>query len=203
MRVPRTYLGDRPAPSLPGRGDRFMLRFRTDPAESDPDGEVVFLDPDIPSPGGGAPLTGVTMSVALMKPAARGSVRLAGRGIDTPPLVDPNYLGDPSDLDRMIRALREVRKISEQIPGLQEELRPGPDVRSDEDYAAFVRESLLPFWHPAGTCRIGSDTGAVVDPLLRVNGVRGLRIADASVMPSPISAHNNATVLAIAERQQT
>ena len=189
-----------PAPSRPDLVDRFMLRFRTDPAEPDPDGEAVFLDYPLPSPGGGAPLNGVTLSFALMTPAARGSVRLAGRDIDTQPLVDPNYLGDPSDVDRMVRILRAVRRITERISWREEELLPGPGVRSDEECAAYLRSTVQPFWHPAGTCRMGSDADAVVDPDLRVNGVSGLRIADASVMPTPISAHNNATVLAIAEK---
>ncbi|WP_127502304.1 GMC family oxidoreductase [Actinoplanes solisilvae] len=189
-----------PAPSRPGLVDRFVLRFRTDPAEPDPDGEAVFLDYPLPSADGGAPQKGVTVAFALMTPSARGSVRLAGRDIDTQPLVDPNYLGGPSDIDRMIKILRTVRRITARMAWHEEELLPGPDVRSDEECAVYLRDSIQPFWHPAGTCRMGNDADAVVDSNLRVIGVSGLRIADASIMPTPISAHNNATVLAIAEK---
>ena len=189
-----------PAPSRPALVDRFMLRFRTAPEEREPDGEAVFLDYPIPSPEGDATLHGVTVSFALMTPAARGSVRLAGRDISSPPLVDPNYLGDPSDVARMVKILHEVRRITERMPWREEELLPGPDVRTDEESVAHLRATVQPFWHPAGTCRLGVDADAVVDQDLRVNGVSGLRIADASVMPTPISAHNNATVLAIAEK---
>src|SRR5215470_15541131 len=108
-----------------------MLRFRTDPAESDPDGEAVFLDYPLPSPESGAPLNGITVSFALMTPAARGSVRLAGPDVTTQPLVDPNYLGDPSDVDRMVQILHAVRKITAWIPSREEELLPGPGIRTD------------------------------------------------------------------------
>ncbi|MFF2520735.1 GMC family oxidoreductase [Streptomyces liangshanensis] len=189
-----------PRPSRPSLVDRFMLRFRTDPEVVDPDGEGVFLDYPISSRDGNVTLNGVTVSFALMTPAARGSVRLAGRDIDTPPVVDPNYLGDPTDVARMVKILREVRRITERMSWREEELQPGPGVRTDEECAAYLRATVQPFWHPAGTCRMGSDADAVLDPDLRVNGVSGLRVADASVMPTPISAHNNATVLAIAEK---
>ncbi|MGW5360986.1 GMC family oxidoreductase [Actinopolymorpha pittospori] len=192
-----------PAPSRLGSTDQFLLRFRSDPARVEPDIEVVGLDAPIPSPDTGELVTGFSLWFGVMKPASRGSVRLAGSDIDTPPVVDPGYLTAHSDLDRMVKSLRVVRRIVEQksLAGLvEEEIAPGPGVYSDEECAAYVRASLIPFFHQAGTCRIGGDAQAVVDPTLRVHGVRGLRVADASVMPTPVSANNNATVLAIAEK---
>ena len=85
-------------------------------------------------------------------------------------------------------------------PRRDRELLPGPDVRDDAACREFVRRNVTTYFHPVGTCRIGVDDGAVVDPELRVRGVEGLRVADASVMPSIVSANTNATTLAIAER---
>ncbi|GAA5021421.1 GMC family oxidoreductase [Actinopolymorpha pittospori] len=192
-----------PAPNTLGSTDQFLLRLCSDPARVEPDIEVVGLDAPIPSPDTGEPVTGFSLWFGVMKPASRGSVRLAGSDIDTPPVVDPGYLTARSDLDRMVQSLRAVRRIIEQkslARWVEEEIAPGPGVDSDEECAAYVRASLIPFFHQAGTCRIGGDAQAVVDPTLRVHGVRGLRVADASVMPTPVSANNNATVLAIAEK---
>jgi choline dehydrogenase len=80
------------------------------------------------------------------------------------------------------------------------ELLPSSDVRNDAACGDYIRQAATTFYHPVGTCRIGGDDGAVVDPELRVHGIEGLRVADASVMPSIVSANTNATTLAIAER---
>ena len=192
-----------PAASRLGSTDQFLLRFRSDPSRVEPDIEVVGLDSPIPSADTGELVAGFSLWFGVMKPASRGSVRLAGSDMETPPVVDPGYLTARSDLDRMVQSLRVVRRIIEQKPlahWIDEEIAPGPGVRSDEECAAYVRATLTPFFHQAGTCRIGSDVQAVVDPMLRVHGVQGLRVADASVMPTPVSANTNATVLAIAEK---
>ena len=139
----------------------------------------------------------------MTRPDSRGSVRLAGAAPQTRPLIDPGLLADDRDLDRLEEGLRLVRQAAAQ-PGLaglaQAEVWPGPDVRDRAGLRGYIRRGVGSYWHPAGTCRMGRDAAAVVDPDLRVHGLTGLRVADASVMPTIPNAHPNATVLAIAER---
>ena len=146
---------------------------------------------------------GYSILFSLMTPASRGSVRLASTDPSEPPLIDPHYLEDPADVARMVAGLRLAREIGEAValkPLREEELFPGPDARTDEQLLDYVGKTLTTYFHPVGTCRIGTDGSSVVDPDLRVHGIAGLRVADASVMPSLISGNTNAAVLAIAER---
>jgi len=151
------------------------------------------------------PDAGYALVAAVTQPASRGSVRLAGAAPQTRPLIDPGLLADDRDLDldRLEAGLRLVRRAAAQ-PGLaglaRAEVWPGPDVRDPAGLRGYIRRGVGSYWHPAGTCRMGRDPAAVVDPDLRVHGLAGLRVADASVMPTIPNAHPNATVLAIAER---
>jgi choline dehydrogenase-like flavoprotein len=95
---------------------------------------------------------------------------------------------------------REIGAMPALSPWRGAEALPGPGVRDTEDLRNYVRANLRSYSHYAGTCAIGADEGSVVDPGLRMHGIRNLRVADASVMPAPISANTNATVFAIAER---
>jgi choline dehydrogenase len=119
------------------------------------------------------------------------------------PLIDPAYFGNERDLDRMLTGLREARRIGAAAaldPWRGIEVSPGATVQDDAGLSGYIQSSAGSFFHPVGTCRMGVDELAVVDPLLRVHGVDRLRVADASVMPAVVSANTNATVLAIAER---
>ncbi len=156
------------------------------------------------APAGCAPPeAGYALVAAVTRPDSRGSVRLADAAPQTRPLIDPGLLADDRDLDRLEEGLRMVRQAAAQ-PGLaklaQAEVWPGPDVRDRAGLRGYIRRGVGSYWHPAGTCRIGRDAAAVVDPDLRVHELTGLRVADASVMPTIPNAHPNATVLAIAER---
>jgi choline dehydrogenase len=126
-------------------------------------------------------------------------MRLASSDPAAPPVVNPGYLSDRRDLDTLAAGLELVREIG-LAPSIRawraEECVPG----SDADLRAYLRAHLLTYFHYVGTCRIGPDPMAVVDTELRVRGVAGLRVADASVIPSVPSANTNATVYAIAER---
>ena len=109
----------------------------------------------------------------------------------------------PITVNDALRGARWLRRIAaaEPMPALiAEELRPGADVRDDEALVEYIRATAETSWHPAGTCRMGSDEMAVVDPRLRVRGVAGLRIADASVMPHLVSPNPNAVAMMIGER---
>lgn len=149
------------------------------------------------------PKQGYTLHAGLIRPHSRGSVRLASADPDAPPLIDPRYLAAEIDLDTMVASVELNREISRQ-PALAEwtdyELYPGPDVRSKEDVRAYVRKAIGSYHHQAGTCRMGVDDEAVVDPQLRVHGVEGLRIADASVMPVVTSGNTHAPTLMIGQR---
>ena len=149
------------------------------------------------------PASGYSVTFSLMSPSSRGSVRLSGPELTDPLLIDPAYFVDEHDLDRMVVGLRRAREIGE-ADALKHwrgtELEPGPHAHDDAACRAYIRRSVGTYFHPVGTCRIGTDECAVVDPLLRVRGIDGLRIADASVMPTIVSANPNSTVLGIAER---
>jgi choline dehydrogenase len=149
------------------------------------------------------PESGYSVTFSLMSPSSRGSVRLSGSDIVDPLIINPAYFADAHDLERMVDGLSRAREIGEAAAlsrWRRVELEPGPDVIGDDACRAYIRHSAGTYFHPVGTCRIGTDELAVVDPLLRVRGVLGLRIADASVMPTIVSANTNSTVLAIAEK---
>ena len=141
-----------------------------------------------------------------MTPSSRGSVCLADADPGTAPLINPNYLSDKRDLDRLVIGMRRARELGETkalVDWREHEAVPGKSVHTDIDFREYIRRSLFSYNHLVGTCRIGTDTHAVVDPHLRVHSISGLRIADASVMPSIVSGNPNATVLGIAERAAT
>jgi choline dehydrogenase len=144
------------------------------------------------------PTMGFVIAVGLMTPHSRGTLRLSSSDPAAHPLLDPRYLADDRDRTAMLAGLRLAREIGA-APAFRtlgtEESLPG-DVPLDQ----FLTASLRTYFHYVGTCRIGTDDFAVVDTDLTVHGIRGLRVADASVMPSIPSANTNATVLAIAER---
>jgi choline dehydrogenase len=145
----------------------------------------------------------VSILPGVVRPNSRGTVRLAGPDPLAKPLIDPNYLGDRSDLDRMVQAVKLSREIFATLafrPHLKGELMPGSDVKTDADIEQFVRERADCYHHQAGSCRMGIDDLAVVDPQLRVRGVDGVRVVDASVMPAVPSGNCHTAIVAIAER---
>jgi Choline dehydrogenase and related flavoproteins len=146
---------------------------------------------------------GVTLNSAYLRPRSRGTVRLASPDPAAAPLIDPNYWEDPYDRDMSIRGLKLAREIMSQPalrPFVKAERLPGPEVQSDQDYFDYACKHSKTDHHPAGTCRMGSDPAAVVDPRLRFNGLEGLRIVDASIMPTVVSSNTNAATIMIAEK---
>jgi choline dehydrogenase-like flavoprotein len=149
------------------------------------------------------PQGGVTLNSAYLRPRSRGTVRLVSSDPTASPLIDPNYWADPFDREMSIRGLKLAQEIMRQAPlkpfVLAERL-PGPEVRSEADYADYAARHAKTDHHPAGTCRMGSDAEAVVDPRLRLNGIEGLRVADASIMPTVVSSNTNAPTIMIGEK---
>jgi len=143
---------------------------------------------------------GYTITVSLMSPFSRGTVRLASTTPGAHPIIDPAYYTDQRDLHIVMVGLDIARKIGAApalAPWRHSEALPGPDV---PNLRSYVRTNLRSYSHYGGTCAIGGDGRSVVDTTLHVHGTSNLRVADASVMPMPVSANTNATVFAIAER---
>ncbi|MCA3218252.1 MAG: GMC family oxidoreductase N-terminal domain-containing protein [Burkholderiales bacterium] len=149
---------------------------------------------------------GMSCHACALRPQSRGSVTLADADARTPPVIDPRFLSHPDDLEVMVRGFKLVRSIFAQ-PAFapfdggnpRRELYDAA-VRSDDEIRAAIRARADTIYHPAGTCRMGSDPQSVVDPELRVRGVAGLRVVDASVMPTLVSGNTNAPVVMIAEK---
>jgi choline dehydrogenase-like flavoprotein len=151
------------------------------------------------------PGNGYTLHACYLHPRSRGWLRLHSADPTQPIAIHANYLGDPEghDLRRMVEAARLSREILAQ-PAFDAyrgaPVFPERELHSDEDYAAFIRRKAETIYHPAGTCRMGTDAHAVVDSELRVHGAEGLRVVDASIMPALPSGNTNAPTIMIAER---
>jgi choline dehydrogenase-like flavoprotein len=149
------------------------------------------------------PQGGVTLNSCHLRPRSRGTVRLASADPAAAPLIDPNYLQDAHDREMSIRGLKLTQEIMAQPPladyVLAERL-PGPKVRTDDEYFDFICAHSKTSHHCAGTCRMGSDPTAVVDPRLRLNGIEGLRVVDNAIMPRVISSNTNAAAIMIGEK---
>jgi len=146
---------------------------------------------------------GFALVASAVAPGSKGTVRLASPEPERAPLIDPGFLADVRDLDRLEAGLRMLRRAAASAPFSRvrkAEVWPGPDVGTRAGLRNYIRRTVGSYYHPVGTCRMGADADAVVDPELRVSGMTGLRVADASVLPTITNAHPNATVLAIAER---
>jgi choline dehydrogenase len=146
---------------------------------------------------------GFSVMFSLMNPLSRGSVRLTGPEPQDSLLIDPAYFADERDLDIMVVGLRRVQEIARTKALTRWRGQPfdrGVDTADDDARRSYIRATASTYFHPVGTCRIGTDQRAVVDPFLRVQGVEALRVVDASVMPAIVCANTNATVLAIAEK---
>jgi choline dehydrogenase len=149
------------------------------------------------------PAAGFALVAAVVAPASRGSVRLASADPAQPPLIDPGFLREPRDTDRLAEGLPLIREAAASAAFAElgaREVWPGAEVRTSAGLRSWIRRTVGSYYHPAGTCRMGNGADAVVDTQLRVRGVAGLRVVDASVMPVLPNAHPNVTVLAIAER---
>lgn len=140
---------------------------------------------------------------AVLRPESRGSVRLASADPKAPIRIQQNFLASDNDVRTLRTGFKMLREVAEQ-PALKriiaKELAPGPDVKSDTDIDAFLRKTSATVHHPLGTCKMGIDESAVVDPELKVRGVEKLRVVDASVMPDLVGGNINAPVIMIAEK---
>jgi choline dehydrogenase len=176
---------------------------RTDPSLDRPDIQFILM------PLNRTPNTrtgighGYGLLTVLLRPASRGEVGLTSADPHAAPHIDPRFLSAQADVDLLLRGVKLSRRLLEShawdaVRG--PEIRPGPDVQGDAALEGYIREVAATVFHPVGTCKMGSDAQAVVDAQLRVRGIEGLRVADASVMPTLIGGNTNAPAIMIAEK---
>ncbi|MEM9221602.1 MAG: GMC family oxidoreductase N-terminal domain-containing protein [Pseudomonadota bacterium] len=164
----------------------------------------LFIMPlSVARPGVVDTFSGYTLLMNQSRPQSRGSIHVRSADPREAPSIRPHYLSQEIDREAMVSGLRLLRQIGE-APAFDDhrasEVRPGPEVSSDEALLAYAEERASTMYHPVGTCRMGTDEGAVVDGALRVRGVTGLRVVDASVMPTLVSGNTNAPTIMIAEK---
>jgi choline dehydrogenase len=146
-----------------------------------------------------------TASVLQLRPESRGEITLHSSNPEDHPKIYPNYLSTKMDQDTIVEGIRLARKICRKEPVnsmITEEFSPGKAI-DDDDYDGLLnwaRDTSTTIYHPAGTCKMGSDTNGVVDERLRVYGVKNLRVADASIMPRIVSGNTNAPTIMIGEK---
>jgi choline dehydrogenase len=180
--------------------------FFCDPAETYPDTQL-FLGTSFGSVsadgGGGTDRHGFNFVSYINLPTSTGTVRLGSSHPFDPPAIDPNYLATDHDNWLSVESIRQMRRIAHAAPFLAigaKEIFPGPEAQSDEAILDYIRRTGLTTWHLSGTCKMGNDDLAVVDAELRVHGTEGLRVVDASVMPTVPSGNTNAPTIMVAEK---
>ncbi len=194
-------LGTGPATSVPLEVGGFL---RTRSGLDIPDIHITFVPGlNLETTRRGQGQHGYLINFYPLRPRSRGTTHITSSDPATAPLMDPGYLSDPADLRCLRDGVRLARGIAEKPPLADYnagEISPARDVTSDDEIDAWVRASANTIFHPVGTCRMGADANSVVDASLRVRGLTGLRIADASVMPSIIGGNTSAPTIMIAER---
>ncbi len=179
-----------------------MAFLRSTPGLAEPDIKLSF-GPLIMGTRGPHQRPGITIYANVAKPRSRGEIRLRSADPADQPIIDHRLLGDPEDVAALIRGLKQVEQIL-RAPALARHFRgrlsPDPAPQSDAEWEQRVRSTAGIGYHPVGTCRMGGDAASVVDPRLRVRGVAGLRVADASIMPVMPAANTNAPAMMVGEK---
>ena len=178
---------------------------RTRPELSSPDVQFFFIHASYANAGDRKldREPGMTIGVTQLRPESSGSIHVTSPDPMKPPAIRPNFLSAALDRDTLVQGMRMTREIMGQPairPFVAHEMNPGADVRSDADWLAFARRNGQTIYHPVGTCSMGQGPEAVVDERLRVRGLSGLRVIDASIMPTEVSGNTQAAVLMIAEK---
>ena len=202
----RTYLtGSGFSGDVPGGVVAFL---KSEPSRPLPDVQLLFTAAPLAAWPYFAPFKqpfadGFAARIVAVQPESRGSVRIASADPEAAPLIHQNFLSSPRDWASLRAGIRVARRIASEPamqPFIAAEFLPGPKCQSDDEIDEHIRETSITVHHPAGTCRMGVDEASVVDPVLRLRGLPGLRVVDASVMPDLPCGNINAAVMMIAER---
>jgi choline dehydrogenase len=190
-----------PSPGLPACQTHLFWRSR--PGLNVPDVQPIHFMVPLYEPWMEGPENGFSLMAGMIHPLSRGTIRLSGPSPDDPLLIDPNVLAVEADLESLLAAIDLCRRMG-RTDALRdwgvEERYPGAAVSTEADVARYARDTAITYHHQVGTCRMGRDARAVVDPKLRVHGIDGLRVADASVMPSVPTGNTQAPSIMIGER---
>jgi choline dehydrogenase len=203
MGIGLQYILNRSGPMSMG-ASQVGLFTRVEPGAEAPDIQFHVQPLSSQSPGHGLdPFSAFTSSVTQLRPESRGSVRLASKDPAAHPTIVANYLSQEADRRLTVAGVRLARQIAE-APALRDlivtEREPGGAAETDDEVLDWVRARATTIYHPVGTCKMGPDPMAVVDARLRVHGVGGLRVADASIMPTLVSGNTNAPAIMIGEK---
>jgi len=193
----------RPIPAGSGNLGEAVLYWRSDGRLPGADLQIVLVYADFHNPWQKASGDAYTFAVAHMRPTSRGRVSLASRDPSRPPLIDPAYLAEPHDREMLVRGVETALELRTQAAFAGWHGRDAMSGIERGDRRAlldFIAHAASTFSHAVGTCRMGVDENAVVDPELRIRGVEGLRVADASIMPSITSTNTNAATIMIGEK---
>jgi choline dehydrogenase len=190
-----------PSPGLPGCQTHLFWRSR--PGLPAPDMQPIHFMFPMYEDWMDGPENGFTLLGGMVRPSSRGTLRLTGPTPEDPVALDPDVLADEADLDGLVAAVELCRRIGAADAlsdwGVAEQY-PGPSTDTDDALRDYVRRTAITYHHQVGTCKMGTDADAVVDPRLRVHGLEGLRVADASVMPMVTTGNTNAPSIMIGER---
>ncbi len=203
MRAGLTYLTSRSGP-LSMAASQVYAFCRTRLSNERPDIQYHFQPLSADSPGEGLhPFSAITASVCQLRPESRGTIQIQSTNPDQHPVITPNYLSTELDCQTAIEAIRYTRRImatESMKEHIAEEYLPDPKAESEDELLNQARNIANTIYHPTSTCRMGADESSVVDPELRVRGVSGLRVVDASVMPEIVSGNTNAPTIMIGEK---
>jgi choline dehydrogenase-like flavoprotein len=190
-----------PSPGLPGCQTHLFWRSR--PELPTPDMQPIHFMFPMYEDWMEGPENGFTLLGGMVRPLSRGTLRLTGSTLEDPVALDPNVLASETDLDTLVAAVDLCRRVgaADALAGWGvSEQYPGPSVDTEDALRDYVRRTAITYHHQVGTCKMGTDADAVVDPLLRVHSLEGLRVADASIMPSVTTGNTNAPSIMIGER---
>jgi choline dehydrogenase len=203
MMIGAQYVLTRGGPMSMG-ASQVCIFARSNPDVDTPDIQYHFQPLSADKPGIEMhPFPGITLSVCQLRPESRGRIEIKSPDPKAYPAIHPNYLSTPRDCQTAIDSLKFTRRLVETNalkPYVVREHRPGPEIVTDEDLLESARNIAQTIYHPTSTCRMGADPKAVVDARLRVHGIKGLRVVDASIMPTITSGNTNAPTIMIAEK---